>query len=1203
MVAWWWGHCGASLLSHVVEDPPHVGKMGAACGDEPFAHSSCGVAEGEEHHEPFLAYLADEALGVYLPEELLEALLQYHGDDGDVRAVPLRAAKRGRQQAPAGPRGEDAEDHHPDGRRSGAAAQPHRAPQRRPVTETSIATLSGQLQDALLVGIGLLHEEFRATGTAGSVARPLCGGRAVCVAGGGASPFVVWSATKEGVAGFFCSCGTDALDENVGARVRTGESSTCRHAVAHALALKGVAAHVGCESMPALFERFPALDNAHARPVDVHCEEVSSFDDGSAMHGVGHNRIWCVVKTPARKTRKVRPVCQHVPCRTRNAHCIHSCVVKPPVDGYRGFDGQAPDGEDKVDEPPDVPEDPVTDTPAAADASTRERPAAPSARKQGKERQYIDTDYLRRARNLLPCWGESAACRDWDSVARGGDLLPYMNAELYEPHCISCGAEAGPRGDGTSATLHTLSGPVGVRVAEWVCPNVACGKTVAFDGSEQGLFCFSRQAVYTRTFLDVLLFTLITTKSSISAAASASAFQLHTSGALYADDAHSRQELSKATDQYSRTLIVPRQLFRCTDCFFCSQTPYEAVVADGQTIGIFKDQSIPFEKATANVPTIPISVDKASAVPTAKVRKCVRERLKAGFATDVKFNKAEQLAMRKFVALGGVAPPVGDHEDAGHRASCAAWAASCLFNSFFRMTSEPQHEDSGSSASDVPPTSPRPSTGEPPFTNSNPSPPPQSPRPSPPPSSPPPTTTSSATATAGTAGRPTGLRGGGAANGGHAGTAAPVNALKYCSVISDAVGGDSLLPVVRRERWSILFNFFSAFIAEPVIGIFAGCPVGALTELAKALIVCKKSEEWLKITKCIQSLHVVWPALDLLAESMDEDVEMCRAMGELLLFSVHTDLHMEDLWRGAMNAESLLFEAAWTDTDATKFKSWLAQQPVGPGPHLPSGLRSSAASTERAADQATEIRSGVVTPDLDQVRPHPRDDVAAAVARAAKAKAQTAKNPNAKKTSKRKRQQEENGRLGDDDCRHAFVTHSVFTPGVVSYICPCGVLLGFEVLETAESPAGIVAALAARFPRLPKTVYFDTACQSARNATRRMPWLVRISDTAWALDRFHAVQHKCSPLYDANNYPTRSGMHKTSAAENRHSLNKPLKAHLTYLAQDRFIVQMRLIGAINNMLIMYRGCVNRADVRHRPLPAFFHSRLTMHCERLGCWCR
>jgi len=164
-------------------------------------------------------------------------------------------------------------------------------------------------------------------------------------------------------------------------------------------------------------------------------------------------------------------------------------------------------------------------------------------------------------------------------------------------------------------------------------------------------------------------------------------------------------------------------------------------------------------------------------------------------------------------------------------------------------------------------------------------------------------------------------------------------------------------------------------------------------------------------------------------------------------------------------------------------------------------------------------------------------------------------------------------------------------------------LLGFEVQEMAESLAGIVAALAAPFLQIPKTVYFDTACQLVCNATQRMPWLVRISDTAWLLDRFHAVQRKCFPLYDANTYPTRTGMHKSSAAENRHSLNEPLKAHLTYLAQDRFVVQMRLIAAIKNMLIMYRGCVNRTDIRHCPLSALFHSHLTMRCERLGCLCR
>ena len=52
------------MLSHAVEDPRHVAEMDAGSGDERFAHSSCGVAKGEEHHEPFVAYLADEALGV-----------------------------------------------------------------------------------------------------------------------------------------------------------------------------------------------------------------------------------------------------------------------------------------------------------------------------------------------------------------------------------------------------------------------------------------------------------------------------------------------------------------------------------------------------------------------------------------------------------------------------------------------------------------------------------------------------------------------------------------------------------------------------------------------------------------------------------------------------------------------------------------------------------------------------------------------------------------------------------------------------------------------------------------------------------------------------------------------------------------------------------------------------------------------------------
>lgn len=170
----------------------------------------------------------------------------------------------------------------------------------------------------------------------------------------------------------------------------------------------------------------------------------------------------------------------------------------------------------------------------------------------------------------------------------------------------------------------------------------------------------------------------------------------------------------------------------------------------------------------------------------------------------------------------------------------------------------------------------------------------------------------------------------------------------------------------------------------------------------------------------------------------------------------------------------------------------------------------------------------------------------------------------AKKKAKRpaKTEAKERKAIGDDDCMHEFRKSAVFAPGVVSFMCSCGEFLGFEVLEEVESPACIVSALEMRSPRLPTVVYLDTTCQTAQNATRRMPWLVRNSRTTWALDRFDPAAHKCSPIFDANMYPKCTSGHKTSAAENRHSLNKPLKTHLFYLGQDRVFVQMRLHGAL-----------------------------------------
>lgn len=1191
-------------------------------GDHDKNESGCGHRHnGDGSH--YFAQLGGSALAFYTPQDMLEALLYYHGSSERVRAVRPRqgaSSDGGRRDVLRSPVGQppqpatlaaaDADQGLPPLLSLGSKTL---RPQPRPLAEGedhSIAGLVGTVQDAIMIGLGLMQLDVRTAKSKAAVVRPVFGGRGVFYALG-ADVFVVWAALTGGAVSSYCSCGGQELKENVGAHVRMGMSSSCAHAAAHILALRAVALHVVCASVPDLLRLYPSLDGSLVTPADVQAVQVFEGDDGRATHVVAYNQLLSIVQTPPTQAKQRRPVCRHVPCRTRNVRCIHSLAVKPAAAGYGGFDddggdgaadgGARPDGhnaeadaDDRIEEDTrGLSYDESTDAGiegSGADghaehghASTAP-PLAPrgSRSKKGKPRVFADTDCLRRARNLLPCSKETSQCARYDAIARGQIQPEDEDLKLFEDRCLVCGHAVGEVLAGKAAELFTLSGRVGVVVHAAVCSNANCGKVVPFDGAGVGLYRDSDKTVYTRTFLDVILFTIITTKSSISAASATSAFQLHCTGAIHdGDSANARQKLGRATDEYSRTMIVPRNLYKCSKCYYCSQTPYLAVVADGQTIGIFRDAAYPFDRATQNVPTIPISVDHACPVSSAAVRRCIRQRLKAGFGEDVMYSKADQQAMAKFAGGSGTVPPLGTHENARHRAVAAAWASSCFWNSFFKMSAVPGDPNASL-------TTPSEASSEPRVLPPRGPSPPQPPPPDDPAALPPSSINDDI--------HPT-LQGGGPAA---AAVAASVQhaEYKYCTVIPSTLCAATLPPIVRRERWSILYSFLHTFLCEPVIGVFAGASVDDLTALARALIGGKPSREWMPLAHCMESNLVVWPLLDLLAADMDGDPEMCRAVGELLMFSIHTDLHMENLWRAELNADALLYEAQWQDTDSTKFQAWLATQPPRPG-RKPSGLVARPASLHRAATQADEVRSGIVFPDLDQVRAHPADAVAASAARAAREKARL----NPKQASKRRRADMADAGLGDDDCRHAFLTHSAFTPGVVSYLCSCGILIGFEVLETAESPAGIVSALTARFPRLPTTVYFDTACQSSRNATRRVPWLVRLSQTSWALDRFHASAHKCSPLFDANNYPERSGMHKTSAAENRHSLNKPLKNHLTYMGQDRFVVQMRLIGAMNNLLILYRRAIGKSDVRHRPLPLFFHSFVASVCEREGCECR
>jgi len=568
---------------------------------------------------------------------MLEALLHYRGADTGVVAEPptLGSGNTSRRndaiRPPVAARPRHAADCAlPPNLSLGAKALPVRSPLAAGVQAFSIGTLVGHLQDAILVGLGLMHGVFQSIKKNAVFVKPVFGGKGVFYSQGPDS-FVLWASVVDNTGSIrcYCSCDGNELEENVGARVRMGVSSTCTHAVTHFLALHAVALNLLCDSVADLLCRRPNLDGSPTCPTDVHAELAHEGKNGRRVHVVAYNGIMCVVVTPPTAAKQRRPICRYVPFRTRNVLCLHSLALKPSASGYEGFDDNrgndeeadaaaaacaAQDGGGAAgvlggaghqggDDGAVVADDGLHDD--VFNYGAQEKPGQPpdapppatsgTRNKNGAPRIYADTDRLRRARNMLPCKTEAVKCARYDQITRGHAEQTGNDQHLFEENCLHCGHAVGSLHAGKMATQHTLSGRVPVVTHAGVCSNTDCGRTVPFDGSRLGLFSYSAKTVFTRTFLDVILFTIISTKSSISAASAASALQLHCTGAIYDGDlAKSRQELGRATDEYSRTLIVPRGLYKCSRCYSCSESPYAAVVADGQTLGIFLDPSYPF---------------------------------------------------------------------------------------------------------------------------------------------------------------------------------------------------------------------------------------------------------------------------------------------------------------------------------------------------------------------------------------------------------------------------------------------------------------------------------------------------------------------------------------------------------------------------------------------------------------------------------
>jgi len=777
---------------------------------------------------------------------------------------------------------------------------------------------------------------------------------------------------------------------------------------------------------------------------------------------------------------------------------------------------------------------------------------------------FSDEARGRCARNLLPCVGEVADCSLFDQLAdsgRAGGHLAHLFEVLCETKCFSCGnGYSGAGVKHTAATLHTLRGRVAVTIGRWSC---LCGQAVPYDGAHEGLFATSINTVFTQTYLDVITQMVFTGHGTLLSAASVLCFLLESTKSMSGSASGlARQTFIIAAHRYSRTLIVPASLFRCTTCKQAGYRPYVAVIADGQVLSILRNQSQALVCLTEDVVGVPLDAGHGSCLASAGLRAAIRKRMTAERQAVVRLTKDENAVLKRLADELSSEPPPHAAGRIIIKSSNLAWAAAFLFFSFY--TNEKSNTDPGPDMA---------------------------------------TDGTVATDDTGGDGADAPVDGGAGANkagplagdengGGEGAAAVAAHGAYYVSKQVPGAVGTGLSATVEKERWRIVHRFLLSFLGHPVFGALTGLPRKRIRRLAEKLAFGAPLVECKPHAKAVESVGIVWPFLRLIGEADDVDAQMTRAIGELLLFTCGVDSYWETLWRNQASVGCKAFEDDWRMTSAPTYAGWAATR-AAPVSHS-SPLSCSPNSAARGLAQALEVSSGHVWPDLDPVRPFITDSKADAV-NAARAVKVTA--------GREALEAMLNKELGSDDCRHAFLNSQTFMPGVENFLCPCGLLIGFDFLDRAESPAHVLASLMQRFPLLPSVVYFDIACQMARNASRRVPWLVNRSGMAASIDRAHRLQkqHGGSPIYDADAYPCRSVRHRTACAESRHSINKAYKSHLVHLRQDHFMMQMRLLGAFFNLRVKMRHELGR-ELNHRLACAFFHERVHSYCDRRSCCC-
>jgi len=310
---------------------------------------------------------------------------------------------------------------------------------------------------------------------------------------------------------------------------------------------------------------------------------------------------------------------------------------------------------------------------------------------------------LRRARNMFPCTNEVSQCDRYAAVVdacrtAGEDkVLDYTHAESK---CLYCDTV---RGVDTPVTpeevvLYCIRGRLTIYIGSWLCGS--CQRVVEYDGSANGLFVATRGGVYARTFLDAVLELCVIARSTMAAASEFLTSLLRNTAAFSEDEpGQARQLLSDACGEFSSTLVIPETAFRCHHCGADEHTGgrFRCVICDGQVLSVLQENVVEMLRPGMNAPRVDFSLVFACAIRSAKVRRLVRNRVRAAIEEDTALTTAEATALRVFQAARLGARPTGGRDVIAARtrtekAAALQWSSAILFNSFWDVTTSVERQ-------------------------------------------------------------------------------------------------------------------------------------------------------------------------------------------------------------------------------------------------------------------------------------------------------------------------------------------------------------------------------------------------------------------------------------------------------------------------------------------------------------------------------